>query len=412
MRAGPRRGQASPGAPPGGRPPGPRFAPRCAPSGARAHRLRVLTLRLRRACAGASWWRSPSASCSPRVYRFWLRDSSLVGVEHVKVTGVTANDAKRVRAALAAAHDHDHSSRAPGRLDQAVAGYPVVRALEVTTDFPHGLEIRVVEHGPAALARACPWPWTAPSSGDCPVDGALPTIARTAASRASAWPTRWRSPPRAWPAPLQPRCAAGSSGWTATPSGASWSRCGRAPSWCSGRHDVRAKWTAAARVLADQAPGADLHGRARARPAGGRRAACQTLAPARRGAAPVLGRRRTPRPPSPARRPATEEPATEPRTGTARRRGAHRHGHATGADHPPAARCPTDPPGAGGARRLPGNPRPLAELQGNPQPSLELTCMILAGRLTLRPKSTYSPGFAAAANPRLSPERRTAERTT
>ena len=36
------------------------------------------------------------------VYRFWARDSSLVSVEHVTVTGVTADDAKRVRSALAA----------------------------------------------------------------------------------------------------------------------------------------------------------------------------------------------------------------------------------------------------------------------------------------------------------------------
>jgi cell division protein FtsQ len=33
-----------------------------------------------------------------------------------------------------------------------VAGFPVVRELEVTTDFPHGLRIHVVEHLPAAVA--------------------------------------------------------------------------------------------------------------------------------------------------------------------------------------------------------------------------------------------------------------------
>jgi cell division protein FtsQ len=37
-------------------------------------------------------------------------------------------------------------------LERAVAGFPVVRELEVTTDFPHGLRIHVVEHRPAAVA--------------------------------------------------------------------------------------------------------------------------------------------------------------------------------------------------------------------------------------------------------------------
>ena len=34
-------------------------------------------------------------------YRFWLRDSSLVAVEQVSVSGLTTKDAARVRAALA-----------------------------------------------------------------------------------------------------------------------------------------------------------------------------------------------------------------------------------------------------------------------------------------------------------------------
>ncbi len=57
------------------------------------------------------------------------------------------------------------------RLDEIVAGYPVVRALEVRTDFPHAMTIRVVEHEPAAIAvtaaAACPWRPTAPCSRAC-----------------------------------------------------------------------------------------------------------------------------------------------------------------------------------------------------------------------------------------------------
>ncbi len=86
-------------------------------------------------------------------YQFWLRDSSLVAVEKVTITGLTASESERVRLALSTAARSmttlhvDH-----GALERAVAGYPVVRDLEVTTDFPHGLAIHVVQHVPAAIA--------------------------------------------------------------------------------------------------------------------------------------------------------------------------------------------------------------------------------------------------------------------
>ena len=59
---------------------------------------------------------------------FWLRDSSLVAVDEVSVTGLTTEDAERVRAALTAAAARMttlHVDRE--RLEQAVAAYPVVR---------------------------------------------------------------------------------------------------------------------------------------------------------------------------------------------------------------------------------------------------------------------------------------------
>jgi cell division protein FtsQ len=85
-------------------------------------------------------------------YQFWLRDSSFVAVEKVTITGLSASDSERVRLALTTAGRSmttlhvDHEA-----LERAVAGYPVVRDLEVTTDFPHGLKIHVVEHVPAAI---------------------------------------------------------------------------------------------------------------------------------------------------------------------------------------------------------------------------------------------------------------------
>jgi cell division protein FtsQ len=97
-------------------------------------------------------------------YQFWLRDSSLVAVEHVEVTGVTSSDAARVRAAITSAARSMttlHVDREA--LDRAVAGYPVVRKLEVAPDFPHGLRVVVIEYQPAAIAVA--------DSGHVPVAG-------------------------------------------------------------------------------------------------------------------------------------------------------------------------------------------------------------------------------------------------
>jgi cell division protein FtsQ len=84
-------------------------------------------------------------------YQFWLRDSSFVSVDEVEVTGLTTKDAKRVRAALKnAGYAMTTLHVDQEALEQAVAHYPVVRALEVTADFPHGLRIHVIEHHPAA----------------------------------------------------------------------------------------------------------------------------------------------------------------------------------------------------------------------------------------------------------------------
>jgi cell division septal protein FtsQ len=87
------------------------------------------------------------------VYMLWFRDSSLVEVNKVEVTGVTSSDAKRVRAALTSTGKTMttlHIDR--GALERTVESYPVVRTLEVEPDFPHGLRIHVIEYQPAAIA--------------------------------------------------------------------------------------------------------------------------------------------------------------------------------------------------------------------------------------------------------------------
>lgn len=85
-------------------------------------------------------------------YLFWLRDSALVQVETVTVTGATSDDARRVRATLAAAAREMttlHVDREA--LEDATAPFPVVRSLEVQADFPNGMRIHVVQHRPVAV---------------------------------------------------------------------------------------------------------------------------------------------------------------------------------------------------------------------------------------------------------------------
>jgi cell division protein FtsQ len=110
-------------------------------------------------------------------YRFWLRDSSLVTVEKVEVTGLTTKDAPRVRAALAsAAHTMTTLHLRHEVLEQAIAAYPVVRALDVRPDFPHGLTIRVIEYRPAALVGGLPVAGDGTILRGIPVEGSLPKI--------------------------------------------------------------------------------------------------------------------------------------------------------------------------------------------------------------------------------------------
>jgi cell division protein FtsQ len=81
-----------------------------------------------------------------------VRDSSLVAVERVAVTGTGGPDAPQIRGALvAAARTMTTLDVHLDRLRTAVAPYPVVRDIRVTTQFPHGMRIRVVEEIPVAI---------------------------------------------------------------------------------------------------------------------------------------------------------------------------------------------------------------------------------------------------------------------
>lgn len=86
------------------------------------------------------------------IYQFWFRDSSFVAVERVEVSGLTTKDASSIRAALEAAGE-DMTTLHVNReaLDDVARRFPAIKSIQVETDFPHGLHIRVIERVPAAL---------------------------------------------------------------------------------------------------------------------------------------------------------------------------------------------------------------------------------------------------------------------
>jgi cell division protein FtsQ len=115
-------------------------------------------------------------------FQFWLRDSSLVAVEEVKISGLTTADAARVRMSLAnAAEDMTTLHVDRERLERVVEAYPVVHELKITPEFPHGLRVEVVEHVAAAMAVSDSGQVAVAGDGTLlrglPVEGRLPTIA-------------------------------------------------------------------------------------------------------------------------------------------------------------------------------------------------------------------------------------------
>jgi cell division protein FtsQ len=84
----------------------------------------------------------------------WLRDSSLVAVDHVTVSGASGPDAAQIRRALEAqARTMTTLDVRMGDLRTAVAPFPVVKDLRVSTQFPHGMRITVVEQIPVGVIQ-------------------------------------------------------------------------------------------------------------------------------------------------------------------------------------------------------------------------------------------------------------------
>jgi cell division protein FtsQ len=85
---------------------------------------------------------------------FLLRDSPLVSVDHVTVTGVDGADASAIRSALrSAARNMTTLDVQTSRLRAAVSGFPEVKGLSVSTQLPHGIVIHVLELLPVAVVE-------------------------------------------------------------------------------------------------------------------------------------------------------------------------------------------------------------------------------------------------------------------
>jgi cell division protein FtsQ len=85
----------------------------------------------------------------------WFRDSSLVRVEHVRVTGLTTRDAPAIRRTLRqAAMRMTTLHYDAGTLERAVDAFPAVESVSASADLPKTLRIRVREHRPVAALES------------------------------------------------------------------------------------------------------------------------------------------------------------------------------------------------------------------------------------------------------------------
>jgi cell division protein FtsQ len=87
-------------------------------------------------------------------FGLWLRTSSLVRVTQVTVTGIDGAQAGEIRDSLEiAARDMTTLAVDDGALRDAVATYPVVRSLKASAGFPHRLRIVVNAYEPVAAVQ-------------------------------------------------------------------------------------------------------------------------------------------------------------------------------------------------------------------------------------------------------------------
>jgi cell division protein FtsQ len=89
------------------------------------------------------------------VYFAWFRDSSIVAVQKVTVTGITTSDAPRIRARLIAAAESMTTLHVDKQaLMDALPTTAAVADLRITTSFPHGMAIQVIQSSAVAVLVA------------------------------------------------------------------------------------------------------------------------------------------------------------------------------------------------------------------------------------------------------------------
>ena len=84
----------------------------------------------------------------------WFRDSSFAAVERVTITGSGSSEQRQVREALVTTARGMSTLRVDEQaLKDVVEPYSSVAGLRVRADFPHDLRIEVIEHEPVAMVR-------------------------------------------------------------------------------------------------------------------------------------------------------------------------------------------------------------------------------------------------------------------
>ena len=185
----------------------------------------------------------------------WLRDSSLVAVTAVRVSGASTSDESRIRSALeSAARDMTTLHVREDVLHEAVDRFPSVAGLKVDKDFPHRLSIEVLEHRPVA-ALEIDGHRTPVSGGGIVLTGVqadddLPTIRHDQLPGARVDDTKTKAALAVAAEAPQPLLARSERLWWG-PEGLTMDLRDGPPLYFGTRDDAATKWAAAARVLAE-----------------------------------------------------------------------------------------------------------------------------------------------------------------
>ncbi len=85
----------------------------------------------------------------------WVRDSSLLAVDDVFITGADSSEGPQIRSALrTAALDMTTLHVREDALRSAVSQYPSIKGLDVRTDLPHKLFVHVRERAPVVAIQS------------------------------------------------------------------------------------------------------------------------------------------------------------------------------------------------------------------------------------------------------------------